>query len=1081
MSSVTGRARVWNALTNWRLLLLGATGVVLSLASGWTTWDGMRNFTNEPVLSLMITFGIQGVMLIVAWLIGETFATGMGRRNLRRSTPDGKPGGSDRLKRLRLIIFAFLFLCVIGALCSVLLYRLGILSGNFSTSLLGSSAGKTAMGIVGLLALALVLLSAGRNVFERYAQTGRIVFRHLALWLMFLSCMAASVFFSFDSLFTTIFPADERSRAAQLRARSQVSVLVATMSDTTAQRRLEERAALLSKAEWRSYSKTLDQLGVDLRGAVPTLDAKLSEIENARRKSEADRKGKLSAIENERDRLETRAEEIDEEIEIAREQAVELKNDVNRLNKQIFAKDREVIAKGAEAEAEAKGIGATARRGRGPRYRAIVAELRRLQAQKSNLLSQLRKFRSSAKKTRGTLARLEAEKIDITQRIAALPEEPEQSGKALKAAKRIESAKTLKRDVETQLVAMEKQRVAFVQEPTRERLDALQARCIAIVERIGNASDVKTELTRASCDPGPAHVAAAPLYALNTGADRLASQCIGPNKLPKSDALETQVTFARECLQTSGLASAASAPIRFDINALERDRDDKAHRFVVSINAFTDGNRLAYLALAIALAIDALVFVSGLFGANAVRSRLSDIPNGEGRTAQQLESLVESALLPDVYRNSTLTLEAARPLDTRSLNSPGAGWTHEIELDDAHSLTARRALRKLLNAGMTIGAVQRDPVGGEAYFLRSELIEFLNQTAGQAYGRQGSKADASAIYDALTVALRPAPAQQIETVLRYVQPSSEKADYTCQIVMSGLKKRHRVLVERCLNAGASERLVLCVGKPHAFDRFLLHKDFYRALVSMAEGLPTERVAQDETLARSGSTAEQVTDESYLPEPPNLTNEAAAIGQSSNLAEPSSMQTSGKMELPLLMPTEVGRTLPETTRREADPGQSPPGADDKTEIVPQRLEQPEGHDGGAGREIASSIRKAGKTVDRPRVRRRLRRHDEERSLDAANSPETLQGSSQSTDRLAGKTQHEPVLPGKKKAGSSTNGGSETARSPIRQDGQSKKPAERILTQETATTPSSQPELSEKATTVGDDLLRNLLEDDKISFD
>ena len=59
------------------LLLLGTTGFVLSLASGYTTWMGMTNFTGEAVLSLMVTFGIQGVMLIVAWLIGESFATGM--------------------------------------------------------------------------------------------------------------------------------------------------------------------------------------------------------------------------------------------------------------------------------------------------------------------------------------------------------------------------------------------------------------------------------------------------------------------------------------------------------------------------------------------------------------------------------------------------------------------------------------------------------------------------------------------------------------------------------------------------------------------------------------------------------------------------------------------------------------------------------------------------------------------------------------------------------------------------------------------------------------------------------------------
>ena len=56
---------------------------------GWTTWDGMRNFTGEPLLSGMITFGIQGVMLIVAWLIGESFATGMNMQPVRGKEANG--------------------------------------------------------------------------------------------------------------------------------------------------------------------------------------------------------------------------------------------------------------------------------------------------------------------------------------------------------------------------------------------------------------------------------------------------------------------------------------------------------------------------------------------------------------------------------------------------------------------------------------------------------------------------------------------------------------------------------------------------------------------------------------------------------------------------------------------------------------------------------------------------------------------------------------------------------------------------------------------------------------------------------
>ena len=65
---------------NWQLFLLASTGVALSVASGYTTWDGLRNFTQAPLLSVLIAFGIQGVMLIVAWLIGESFARGMHQR-----------------------------------------------------------------------------------------------------------------------------------------------------------------------------------------------------------------------------------------------------------------------------------------------------------------------------------------------------------------------------------------------------------------------------------------------------------------------------------------------------------------------------------------------------------------------------------------------------------------------------------------------------------------------------------------------------------------------------------------------------------------------------------------------------------------------------------------------------------------------------------------------------------------------------------------------------------------------------------------------------------------------------------------
>src|SRR5215831_17008062 len=75
------RDGIHKALTdNWQLTLLASTGIALSLASAYTTFDGLRNFTSAPLLSVFIAFGVQGVMLIVAWLIGESFAVGLNQR-----------------------------------------------------------------------------------------------------------------------------------------------------------------------------------------------------------------------------------------------------------------------------------------------------------------------------------------------------------------------------------------------------------------------------------------------------------------------------------------------------------------------------------------------------------------------------------------------------------------------------------------------------------------------------------------------------------------------------------------------------------------------------------------------------------------------------------------------------------------------------------------------------------------------------------------------------------------------------------------------------------------------------------------
>ena len=155
------------ALTNERLFLMGLTSLALSLASGWTTFEGMTNFTKSPVLCFLITFGVQGIMLVSAWMIGEALIS------LRHQK--GGAGGEN----------------VVGELFS-----------------------KVFAGPATILKVWLI-------------------------WMVFLFSMAISVFFSFDSLFSSIFSEEERRRAGEIRTQSEVGSVLSDLKKRVETRKFE--------------------------------------------------------------------------------------------------------------------------------------------------------------------------------------------------------------------------------------------------------------------------------------------------------------------------------------------------------------------------------------------------------------------------------------------------------------------------------------------------------------------------------------------------------------------------------------------------------------------------------------------------------------------------------------------------------------------------------------------------------------------------------------------------------------------------------------------------------------------------
>jgi hypothetical protein len=295
--------------------------------------------------------------------------------------------------------------------------------------------------------------------------------------------------------------------------------------------------------------------------------------------------------------------------------------------------------------------------------------------------------------------------------------------------------------------------------------------------------------------------------------------------MPAMGGTTAILDFGRRCLQDSGLPGRDATKMGERISFIDLNRDDKAHNFVVSWNAFQDGNRLAYLALAIAIGIDSLIFMSGLFGANAVRSPLSDVPSSKPRNAQQLESIIENALLPDKFESATLALEAMRPI------TPEDGFTAEVIIQ-REDTPARQRVLKVLNAGATIGAVAHDPNRSDRYLARPELFEFLSIVAKKEFETSPEHVDIAELEKAVSVALLPAEriGANAETVLAYMHPVSEDRGFTAEIRLTEVVPGDMRLVRNTLNAAATVDRVQRVGNDA--HHFWIHRDLYKTLARL---------------------------------------------------------------------------------------------------------------------------------------------------------------------------------------------------------------------------------------------------------
>jgi hypothetical protein len=813
--------------TNWQLAVLATCALLLSIAAGSRTWDGMSQFTGEPVLSLLITFGIQGVMLIIAWLIGESFASGLAAGRAKAVHGGVIRRVSGGVAGLAVGGLVFVAAAVLGAL------YLGIIDLNrpaWGFAAQDKLIQQITFAAVAIMLIGPLFMARSGGIIGDYANGLRIVFGNAVLWVMFLATAGTAVFFSYISLFDSIFPASERVRAAEIRAINQVSGVVADIGATAARRRIAEADALFQSPSWAAYERELDKV-VQIASVAPELvreemvrvlrvqESRIARLEEQRANAsggQASFAQRKTALGEELGRLTTERPEAAVAVQ-------EQKSVVSGIERRLDEQRAKVMA-------EEKGVEGSGKAGRGQFWRAAREEEAKMQAELQVARERLKGHETRLSGIDRRISTIRAEVAQIDGDLAKLVGEAETAQRMIAVAKTAGAGESQDMtDPSATAAALERERQNFRQKPEQASLATLQNLCTTLQAVSIKIATLRNDAAAIDCDPKQATEAAAPLFALNTGLATYAQNCSGGERLPQTGGTDALLRFGRKCLQDSGLTSLEAAPLAARFSALDLSRDDKAHKFVVSANAFTDGNRLAYMALAIAIGMDSLILMAALFGAAAVRSPLTDLDGVTDLTAAQLEAAIDATLLQTAEPARTLSalLQAQRPI------AGSDGYTSEIWIDDRNHLADE--MRAVLTAAASIGAVRPFGDGRTQFQIKTGFSRYIAVAQKKKWPKKSEEAIRRELMSVIGVALMPDTAAAAGEVIEELHPISDLEGFAAELNMRELAVGSRQpLIRGVIGAGATVAGAV-LRDQRVEGRYFVSNDFYKTLLLMRAG------------------------------------------------------------------------------------------------------------------------------------------------------------------------------------------------------------------------------------------------------
>ncbi len=527
-------------MTNPTLTLIFLASLSLSLASGYTTWDGMTEFTNSSGLSLLMTAGLQGLMLVLAWIIGkELVADSLYKQSLKAST------ATVRTRKEKLQQYFSFF-----------------------------------------------------------------IWRHKGIILSFILCAAVSVFFSFDSFFRNIYTEGQRSLAATTTARTQVQIITGEVENALKDASQKSRQNLVISPQWTRLKQRLNSLAQNtkkIEGLVSSTQAenaaKLSGTSASLKSAIRLKSAELERFKADENRLTTsRTDDVER---------VKMETLIADLRRRKVARQQDIENLATQIDDEIKTGQGKRRAGCGRVCRSLKKQLPVMEKKLDDVKfllrqAEVRKIETNSRTTIANTA-LTAIRADIGSAETVLGTLNANLAQIFRRQKDVSEVVNFA----DRIKGLNRSIAQFEINPDQTALMGLGNSCTGIIDKIKSLNIPGYTQVFDSCNV----TQVATRVAATNFDQRITATQAACNADLSTQSFAGVLSYGRKCLRVANLGKSLTGNYQRQLDRIALEYSAIAHPFERNLNAITSANKLAILAAVLALLIDLLIFMTGIFGA----------------------------------------------------------------------------------------------------------------------------------------------------------------------------------------------------------------------------------------------------------------------------------------------------------------------------------------------------------------------------------------------------------------------------------------------------------------------------------